>query len=146
MRTSLRYWAVLALISSGVGLPVGCGTGHKVSSQTTGSQNGEWRSIGGGRQIRVVEVQRDAGPPRTIEVEYWTAIPFVDRSRLQEEVDQVWTGWFEKEAESAGAARAYVLPRAPDDPEHGLTRRTTSFVYVRNDDGTWSKDGGFGSK
>jgi hypothetical protein len=102
--------------------------------------------VGQGKEIRVVEITRDEGPPRTIAIEYWTAIPLSDRAQLQTEVEQVWAGLMRKEAEDATAVRAYIYPRAPDSAVGVFTDRTTSFVYVRNEDGTWLKSGGFSDK
>jgi len=112
----------------------------------SGQPKGELRSLGGGKEIRVVEITRDEGPPRVIEIEYWTDIPLSDRANLQAEVEAVWAGLMHKEAEDAKAVRAYIYPRTPDSGDGRFTDRTTSFSYVRDQEGTWSKAGGFGDK
>lgn len=100
---------------------------------------GSLRTLTSGKQVRVVATRQDQGPPAVMDFEYATDIPFREHARLASEVEEVWADIVRKEAESAHATRVYILPRTGPASED----RTTGFVYKRDEDGSWSKAGGF---
>jgi len=93
--------------------------------------------------LRVPGIVGDDGPPITANVTYVTDIPLAEHKRLQDEVRRLWTESFRRDAQTAGAVKAYILAQeSKPGPGMRVPERATAFVYERNASGNWVEAGG----
>jgi hypothetical protein len=147
MNASIRcVWREVACVLCGLVAFVSC---HSDRVQPPGDRQDkagqvEVRTLSDGKQVSVLAIVRDEGPPITVNITYVTDIPLAEHNRLQDEVRRLWSESFRKDAQAAGAAKAYLLAQE-SKPGAGvsLSERATAFVYEHDASGKWVEAGGF---
>ena len=146
MNASIRcVWREVACVLYGLAAFVSC---RSDQVQPPGDRQDkapqEVRTLSDGKQVGVLAIVRDEGPPITVNITYVTDIPLAEHKRLQDEVRQLWLESFREDAQAAGAAKAYVLAQE-SKPGRGasVSERATAFVYEHDASGKWVEAGGF---
>ena len=136
----------LACMLCGLAVFMSCRSDHAQPPRDRQDKAGqvEVRTLSDGKQVRVLDIVRDDGPPITVNITYVTDIPLAEHNRLQDEVRRVWMESLRKDAQAAGAAKAYILAQeSKPGPGVSVSERATAFVYEHDASGNWVEAGGF---